>query len=1432
MRIRPWLQPLIQKTSLTTRRSSRKRYTKQVRSAELVESRTMLSAQVLFANGGLVVLANGIENITVRENPQTAGQAEVLIDGTPSPGNFLATQITSIDIQLDGNGNTVDVSSLTKTVFNNLASISITTGNGDDIINGSVDFAEHIESGDGDDVITSLGGNDSIFASNGNDTIQAGDGNDFVDAGNGQDSVNAGLGADSVIGGDGLDTLQGGDGDDTLAAGQGNDQVAGENGNDSISGEAGTDTLDGGAGNDSVFGGAGNDLISAGDGNDYVLGNSGNDSITGGNGNDSIYGQNGVDELNGGAGDDNIIGGLDSDLVVGDQGNDTVFGGGGADNIYGDTEDVSLPISGADVLRGQGGNDTINGGSGPDLLDGGAGNDVVQTNDGAANSVPQISIRDVISANETDAAAFNFDRYDVVSYGSGSNGFGRSIEMGDMDGDGDLDLVSLFDNFVSVQLNQGNGIFSTGVAYSAPSGLPEELILADVDSDGDLDVTTAIRLSPSNQFPLGHVLFNDGSSVLSAPTLVGSQAFGAMGHAVGDVDGDGDVDLVFVTALQNEVQVFANDGVGNFTQLSVYALGFRVSAEDIDLADIDGDGDLDAAVVDGAQSQLVFLRNIGNGTFQPAGSVTTTANSFNVVHIEQGDWDNDGDIDFATANTFGGISIITNNGTGTFALAQTLATSGLIFDDALAAGDLDSDGDLDLIASVNSQNGLQAFVNTNGVFGNPTSFNPVGAGFLSILNDLDVGDFDGDGVLDLVGAGIGGNSYTFRNNIIPPPTMVFDVTLSIAPTSTVTVNYSTTDGTARTGVDYSGLSGTLTFLPGQTSQTIRVPVLGDNLAEPNETFFVNLSNAVGGVIVDSQAQGLITDDDGGVSGPRLSITDVSAAESNSTTTFNFTVSLSAASLTPVTVGYETGNGTAFGGFDYIAASGVVTFAPGQVSQTISVTVSGDVISEGAETFFVNLRDPVGATLADSQAVGLITDDDTLVLSADDTLLGGIGNDTLTSSTGNDVLVGGAGDDVVSGAEANDTLLGGAGNDSLFGNDGDDVLNGQAGNDSLHGGAGVDSVIWRGAGQGNDSLNGGDGSDAAIFEGSTSTNTLMIGQNSNGDLTIIDGTAVATITDLVPELVINGNGGNDSIQIGDISGSRLSTVIINGGDGDDVINASKAKLSQTNLLLNGDAGVDVILGSNFKEQINGGDDNDHISANGGDDIINGGAGVDTISGGDGADVINGSDGNDIISGDAGNDRIDGGLDNDVVDGGDGDDSIDGGEGDDVLIGSQGSDSINGNLGSDSLAGGAGDDSLDGGRGNDTINGNSGNDLIDGNHGDDSILAGAGLDTVRGGDGNDTISGGTEDDLVSGGDGNDYIDAGTGADVLIGGDGDDSLLGGDGSDTLLGEQGNDVLNGGGKSDVGAGGEGRTITISVELIDEQFVLPDTLLQGLLRT
>ena len=213
-----------------------------------------------------------------------------------------------------------------------------------------------------------------------------------------------------------------------------------------------------------------------------------------------------------------------------------------------------------------------------------------------------------------------------------------------------------------------------------------------------------------------------------------------------------------------------------------------------------------------------------------------------------------------------------------------------------------------------------------------------------------------------------------------PTDLDFTVTLSPASDIEVTMAYATADGTAVAGTDYRAASGELRFAPGETEQTVSVPVLGDLRPEADETFTLTLSSPVNAELARAEATGTIVNDDTAFA----SVADARADEGNDgATDLDFTVTLSPASDIEVTVAYATADGTASAGADYRAASGELRFAPGETEQTVPVSVLGDLRPEADETFTLTLSSPVNAELARAEATGTIVNDDTALASVAD-----------------------------------------------------------------------------------------------------------------------------------------------------------------------------------------------------------------------------------------------------------------------------------------------------------------------------------------------------------------------------------------------------------------------------------------------------------------
>jgi hypothetical protein len=202
----------------------------------------------------------------------------------------------------------------------------------------------------------------------------------------------------------------------------------------------------------------------------------------------------------------------------------------------------------------------------------------------------------------------------------------------------------------------------------------------------------------------------------------------------------------------------------------------------------------------------------------------------------------------------------------------------------------------------------------------------------------------------------------------------FTVSLSAASTNAVSFDIATSDGTALAGSDYvaQALSGQV-IPAGATTASFSVTVYGDTAVEADETFKATLSNVVNANGNGVQGTATIANDD-----VSLSIADVTLGEGDSGTKLaTFTVQLSAPAPAPVNFTVATANGSASAPTDYVAKSQSLQIAAGTSSASFAVTVNGDTTIEPDESFQVNVGGVSGATVADGQAVGTITNDDFL-----------------------------------------------------------------------------------------------------------------------------------------------------------------------------------------------------------------------------------------------------------------------------------------------------------------------------------------------------------------------------------------------------------------------------------------------------------------------
>ncbi len=519
-----------------------------------------------------------------------------------------------------------------------------------------------------------------------------------------------------------------------------------------------------------------------------------------------------------------------------------------------------------------------------------------------------------------------------------------------------------------------------------------------------------------------------------------------------------------------------------------------------------------------------------------------------------------------------------------------------------------------------------------------------------------VGVTAGDGAID---EGDGGE----------PNYLSIPVFLTAASTSTVTVHYTTANGSAIAGQDYVAHSGLLTFAPGVTQQNILIEITGDSIVEGNETFTVTLSDpSEGASILDGSATGTIANDDTVTTS--LSIAAASADKSEGdlgATPFTFTVTRTGDLSGSTSVGWAVTGSDVFDAdfipFDELLDSadllsqfasdlgpffiqipseddpevpafslfggempaGTVTFSAGETSKTVTVWVLGETLVERDESFQVTLSDPSeGAVIDTASAVGTIRNDE-----RPDLVLSGV-SFTLPGNVPNLLLIG---TDDIDGT-------GNALSNILIGNAGDNTLVGLGDTDYLYGLEGDDILIGGAAGAAPNQLWGGDGTDTASYAGSAGTVYADLAALA----AYVDGVLVDTMNSI--ENLAGGSGTNTLVGDGDANvltgGAGIDYLYGQGGD--DILSGGAVPAGSTNQLWGGhgsdtasyaattgivyaDLGVQagwvggvLVDEMNSIENLIGGSNADTLVGDAGANRLTGGSGADVLWGRGGADIF--------------------------------------------------------------------------------------------------------------------------------------------------------------------------------------------------------------------
>jgi Tol biopolymer transport system component/Ca2+-binding RTX toxin-like protein len=661
--------------------------------------------------------------------------------------------------------------------------------------------------------------------------------------------------------------------------------------------------------------------LAGGNGDDLVTGGSGNDSLEGGSGFDLLDGRNGNDTLRGGAEDDWLIGGAGADTLDGGDGDDTASYETATTGILlnlatgeatGDAKgDVFLSI---EQYEGSLHDDTLIGDAKDNLLGGLGGNDKLEG--GAGN--------DVLDGG---------DGNDTLRGGVGNDSLVGGAGADVLDGGEGKDFVSY---------------------ATASSGILINLLTGETKGDAAGDVFLSIEEIEGSYY--ADTLVGDATNNILRGAGGNDSVEGGAGNDTlsGDAGDDSLVGGVGADVL--------NGGDGyDIASYKTATTGVSINlATGLHTGDAAGDVFQSIEEIEGSSYQDTFRGDTNNNILSGADGDDLLIGGGGADTLRGGQGNDTYELDAQTAagskiQDIGGSTDTLNLSNITLSLSTPVAGKAGLgrFGNALII-DINQDGKAEQAKDLTIEN-----------FFSPRNFS---------INDVTLTEAN-NGITNAVfkvsatsGTGSGGAGFIEKVDNLSGSDI-----LSFLPT--VALNYTTANGTATAGIDYNPTSGQLTFTESETQKTITVEVKGDTLVEPDETFFVNLTNASNTDIAKSQGKGTIKNDD-----TLISISDATVTEGNGGLfTQNpkavFTVSLSDASKETVTVDFETQSGTASADTDYKPTKGKVIFKPGEKEKTITVEVKGDKNIENDETFFVNLTNASNANIVDNQGVGTIRNDD-------------------------------------------------------------------------------------------------------------------------------------------------------------------------------------------------------------------------------------------------------------------------------------------------------------------------------------------------------------------------------------------------------------------------------------------------------------------------
>jgi gliding motility-associated-like protein len=323
-----------------------------------------------------------------------------------------------------------------------------------------------------------------------------------------------------------------------------------------------------------------------------------------------------------------------------------------------------------------------------------------------------------------------------------------SVHAADVDGDGDLDVLSASagDDEIAWYENDGNENFTVHTITTA-ADYANSVYAADMDGDGDLDV-----LSASGNDDKIAWYENDGDENFTVHTITTAADYANCVYAA-DIDGDGDLDVLSASGMDDKIAWYENDGLENFTPHTITTTGD--GAVSVYATDMDSDGDLD--VLSAWNNKITWYENDGSASFTEHPIIGNGAVSAYVADI-----DNDGDMDVLGTSATGRITWYENDGSQSFGDHLIMNSPNLVYDVGIA--DLDGDGDMDVLVGGAGLTGISWQENDGSENFTYHALTTAALGVFSVYP----ADMDGDGDLDVLSASFSDDKIAWYTNNLPP----------------------------------------------------------------------------------------------------------------------------------------------------------------------------------------------------------------------------------------------------------------------------------------------------------------------------------------------------------------------------------------------------------------------------------------------------------------------------------------------------------------------------------------------------------------------------------------------------------------------------------------------------------------------------------------